>query len=146
MVGGNIGVKCRLAVRGFKDTFQDLDTYAGTSIRSGQRIVYAVAAENDDFILFSYDVGQAFAKGLTFEYLSNLTGAECRAVQFDVPAADLDCLKQIKWFEHFNLLLQILTMLKPIDGLNDVPRAWRNKLIRFLRAGDGASSCTQSPS
>ena len=29
MIEGNVGVKCRLAIRGFKDKFQDLDTYVG---------------------------------------------------------------------------------------------------------------------
>ena len=89
---------------GFKDKFQDLDTYAGTTSRSGQRIANAVAAGNKDFILFSFDVSQAFAKGLTFEEFNRLTGTECRAVQFDVPKVVLDCLKQIMGVEHFNPL------------------------------------------
>ena len=67
MIEGNVGVQCRLTVRGFKDKFQDLDTYAGPTSRSGQRLVNAVAAENEDFILLSFDVSQAFAKGLAFE-------------------------------------------------------------------------------
>ena len=33
MIEGSVGVKCRLAVRGFKDKFQDLGTYAGTICR-----------------------------------------------------------------------------------------------------------------
>ena len=35
MIDGNVGVKCRLAVRGFKDKFQDLGAYAGTTSRPG---------------------------------------------------------------------------------------------------------------
>ena len=62
MIEGNVGVNCRFIVRGFKDKFQDFDTYAGTISRSGQRLVNAVAAEIEDFILFSFDVSQAFAK------------------------------------------------------------------------------------
>ena len=96
MIEGSVGVECRLIVRGFKDQFQDFDTYAGTTCRSGQRIFNAVAVERRDFILFSFDASQAFAKGLTFEEFSRLTGIECRAVRFDVPTADLDCLEQIK--------------------------------------------------
>ena len=69
MIEGNVGVNCRFALRGFKYKFQDLDNYAGTSCRSSQRFVNDVAAENEDFILFSFDVGQACAKGLTFESL-----------------------------------------------------------------------------
>lgn len=56
MIDGNLGANCMLTVRGFKDEFQDLDAYAGTTGRSGQRLVNAVAAENPDFILFSLDV------------------------------------------------------------------------------------------
>ena len=59
---GNVGVKCRFAVRGFKDELQDLDAYAGTINRSGHRLVNAVASENRDFILCLLDVSQAFAK------------------------------------------------------------------------------------
>ena len=69
MIEGNAVVKYRLTVRGFKDEFQDLDTYAGTTRQSGQRLLDAVAAENEDFIMFSFDVSQAFAKGLTFDEL-----------------------------------------------------------------------------
>ena len=136
----NVGAKCRLTVRGFNDKFQDLDTYAGTTSRSGQRIVNAVGAENDKFILFSFDVSQAFAKGWTFEELSKLTGTSCRAVQFDVPKADLDCLNQIRGFEHFNPAIDIFTMLKPTYGLKDAPRAWRNKPHQVL---EGRQQCQQ---
>ena len=140
MIGGNVGTKCRLTVRGFKDKFQDLDTYVGTTSRSGQRIVNAVAAENQNIILFSLGVSQAIAEGLTFEEFSKLTGTECRTVQFDVPKADLDCLKQIRGFEHFNPATETLTMLKPIYGLKEVPRAWREKL---LQVHEGCLQCRQ---
>ena len=39
MIEGSVGVKCRLIVRGFKDRFQDLDAYAGTTSKSGQRVL-----------------------------------------------------------------------------------------------------------
>ena len=70
MVEGNVGVKCRLAVRGFRGTFQDLDTYVTTICRFGKRLANAFAAENQWFTLFSLDVRQAFAKGMTFEEFS----------------------------------------------------------------------------
>ena len=140
VIEGNVGAKCRLIVRGFKDQPQDLDTYVGTISRSGQRIVNAVAAENEHFILSSFDVNQASVKWLRFEDLSKLTGTECRAVQFDVPMADLDCLKQIRGFENFNPAIEILTMLKPIYGLNGAPRAWRKKLHQVL---EGWLQCRQ---
>ena len=46
MIQGNVGVKCRSTVRGFKDQFQDSDAYAGAIDRSGQRFANVVAAEN----------------------------------------------------------------------------------------------------
>ena len=95
MIEGNVGVTCKLTIRGFKDKFQDLDIYVGTASRSCQRPVNAVAVENDNFILFSFDVRLAFANGLTFEELSKLTRIESRAVQFDVFRHDLQCLRKI---------------------------------------------------
>ena len=58
MIDGNVGVKCTLVVRGIKGEFQDSDTYAGTTSRSGQRFANAVAAGNQEFILSSCDVSQ----------------------------------------------------------------------------------------
>ena len=57
--------------------------------------VNAVAAEHSDFVLFSFDASQAFAKEMTFAEISALTGVELREVQFDVPAADLKVLQQV---------------------------------------------------
>ena len=72
LIEGNVGIICRLTVRGFKDKIPDPDTYAGTISRSGQRVVNVVAAENSEFTLVSFDVSRAFAKGMTFEELSTL--------------------------------------------------------------------------
>ena len=44
VIDGNVGAKCRLTVRNFKNKFQDPDTYARTTSRSGQKIVITVAA------------------------------------------------------------------------------------------------------
>ena len=67
-------VKCRIAVRGFKDRCVELETYAGTATRNGQRIVNSIVAQQEDFVLFSFDISKAFAKGMTFEELARLTG------------------------------------------------------------------------
>ena len=53
MIEGSVAVKCRFIVRGFKDRSQDFDTYVGTISRSAQRVVNAVAVENNDFIFVS---------------------------------------------------------------------------------------------
>lgn len=119
-------------MRGFTGKFQDLDAYAGTIRCSGQRSVDAVAAGNAHFILSSFDVSQACAKGLAFEELSKLSVAQCRAVLFDVPKLDLQCLRSIKGFEDFNPACETVSVLKPIFGLKGAPRAWRKQLHQVL--------------
>ena len=104
--------------------------YAGTASRSGQRIVNSVAAQHEDWVLFSFDVSQAFAKGMTFEELARLTGMPLRAVEFDLAPEDVQLLKKLKGFEDYNPLKETLQMVKPIYGLKDAPRAWRKKLTR----------------
>ena len=80
MIDGNVGARCRITGRGSKDTFQDLGVYAGTISRSGQKLVNTVAAENFDFVLFRFDVSDAFIKTLTFEESSALTGFYCSGI------------------------------------------------------------------
>ena len=63
-------------MRGFKDRDQSYETFAGTASRAGQRIVNTMVAQDDDMELFSFDVSQAFAKGLTFEEYARLTGQQ----------------------------------------------------------------------
>ena len=121
MVDGILSIKCRLTARGFKDKMQELETYAGTTSRSGQRLVNLVAAQEEDFVLFSFDVSQAFAKGMTFKELSALTGTELREVQFDIPKADLEILRQIPAFKGYDPYKECLNMIKPIYGLKDAP-------------------------
>ena len=94
MIGVNVGVKCRFVVGWFNGNFQDLDTYVSSTSRSGQRLANAVAAENVEFILFSFDVGRAFAKGMRFEEFSALFGQDVRAVEF-VFKDDADCLRDL---------------------------------------------------
>ena len=87
-------VKGRMTVRGFKDhDGEDLNTYAGTASRWGQRIVNAVTAQEEEWVLFSFDVSLAFAKGLSFEELAELTGEPLRVVQFEVSHADAQILR-----------------------------------------------------
>ena len=88
-VDGKLIIKARLTMRGFKDRSEDLETFAGTATRSGQRVVNSITAQHEDFVLFSFDVSQAFAKGLTFEEYARLTGTQLRQVEFDVAADDV---------------------------------------------------------
>ena len=71
-----------------------------------------------------------------------MTGTACRAVQFDVPTHDFECLWQIKGFEDFGPACETLMVLKPVHGLKDAPppRAWRTKLHQVL---EGLQSCQQ---
>ena len=94
MIEGNVGVKYWLTVRRFKHKLQDLDTHAGATSISGQRLANGIAAENPDINLFSLDVRQPFAKRMTFEEFSALSGQNVRKVEFDVPKADIDCLRE----------------------------------------------------
>ena len=121
-------IKCRLTMRGFKDRQTSLETYAGTTSRAGQRLVNCIVAQEEDWELFSIDVAQAFAKGLTFEQMARLTGTQLRAVEFELPPSDVALLRKIEGFQTFDALTEVLRMLKPIYGLKDAPRAWRKCL------------------
>ena len=127
-IDGVLSIKCRITMRGFKDRDQSYETFAGTASRAGQRIVNTMVAQDDDMELFSFDVSQAFAKGLTFEEYARLTGQQLRAVQFRVAPSDVPLVRRIKGYEDFDPDKEVLTMLKAIYGLKDAPRAWRKRL------------------
>ena len=122
-------------MRGFKDLCKDMETFAGAATRWAQRLVNSVAAQHEDFALSAFDVGSAFANGMTFAELAELTGEPLRAVQFELSAADVALLQCIPGFENFNPHLECLSMIKPIYGLKDAPRAWRKKLHVILTEG-----------
>ena len=132
MIDGKLEIKVRLTMRGFKDRDQDLETFAGTATRTGQKVVNHCVAQNPNFELFSFDVSQAFAKGLTFEDLSQLTGTEVRKVQFRLAPEDIPILRKIPGYEDFDPETEVLEMIKPIYGLKDAPRAWRKRLHQVL--------------
>jgi len=82
-------IKSRITMRGFKDRCEWMETFAGTASRWAQRVVNSCTVQEEDFVLFSFDVGSAFAKGMTFEELSRLTGEPLRAVEFDLASEDV---------------------------------------------------------
>lgn len=110
---------------------QYLYIYVGNG-RSGQRLVNAVAAGHGEFILFSFDVSQAFVKGLTFEELGALIGIGIRKAELDVPKHDFGFSRQIKGFETFHSVVEVLALFKFIYGLKDAPRALRTALHQVL--------------
>ena len=131
-IDGKKGIKCRLTMRGFKDRTTDLETFAGTASRCGQRVVNTMAAQEDTFELWSFDVSQAFAKGLTFDELAELTDTPLRKVEFDLSPEDVAILKQIPGYETFDPTRETLSMSKAMYGLKDAPRAWRKRLHQVL--------------
>ena len=131
-VDGKIIIKCRITMRGFRDKEITIETFAGTASRRGQRIVNSIVAQNEDFILFSYDVSQAFAKGMTFEEYARATGEQLREVEFEVTAEDAELIRKLPGFEDFDYKTEVLKMLKAIYGLKDAPRAWRKRLHEVL--------------
>lgn len=59
----------------------------------------------------------AFAKGMTFTELSELTGTQLRSEQFDLRGEDIRLLRQIPGFESVDPARESLDMVKPIYGL-----------------------------
>mgnify|MGYP003328451570 CR=1 FL=1 len=119
-------------MRGFKDRCQTLETFAGTASRCGQRIINSVIAQHPEWELFSLDVSQAFAKGMTFEELARLTGEQLRHVEVDLDAEDVALIRTIPGYTDFNPRTETLQMLKAVYGLKDAPHAWRKRLHQVL--------------
>lgn len=65
---------------------------------------------------------------MAFEELSAFSGQGVRKVEFDVPKVGIECLPQLLDLRDFGPAKETFTMLKPICGLKDDPRAWRTKL------------------
>ena len=55
-----------------------------------------------------------------------------RTVEFDLHPRDIPILRKLEGFEDFNPRKETLRMIKPIYGLKDAPRAWRQKLHQVL--------------
>ena len=126
-------IKGRMTVRGFKDRDESaLETFAGTASRSDQRVVDSVSALEPDWVSFSIDVSQAFAKGMSFDELAEEKGEPARQVEFQLAGADLDILRKIPGFSDYDPAHEVLEMTKPTYGPKDAPRAWRRKLHKVL--------------
>ena len=133
MINGQRGVKSRVTMRGFKDRAgQDLAIFVGTASRWGQRFVNFAIAQNTEFEFFAFDVSAAFAKGMTFQELADFAGDTLCEVQFDLDTMSLELLKSLPGFKDFDPATETLSMVKPIYGLKDAPRAWQQKLNSIL--------------
>ncbi len=78
-----------MTVRGFQYRATQLETFAGTASRGDQRLVDPISVLSPTGEEFSLDVGKAFANGMTFAELSELTGQPLRNVEFQLNGEDL---------------------------------------------------------
>ena len=118
---------CRFAVRGFKDTFQELEMHAGTTGRADQRIVNTIVVDRGDFSVWLFDVSNAFAKAMAFEEFCVLIGTQIRAVQFDIPRPDVETSRQIADFKDHGPDVAMFGMIQLIYGIKDAPGGWVEK-------------------
>ena len=129
-IEGKRVIKARLTVQGFKDR-QQVDNYAGTTSRWGQRLILIIAAQMK-WSLHSADVSEAFLRGLSFEEVAKEPGETMRACELQLPPGCTPMLQELKGMEHFNEVTEVLRMLKPGYGLKDAPRLWNKALKRVL--------------
>lgn len=141
MIEGLKAIKARLTVHGFKDAdAETLSTYASTACKWAQRLVCATAAQMR-WELCSADVSSAFIRSLTFEEMAKLNGTEVRTAGFLMPKGSEEALRQIPGFEKYDPTIHEVVMCKPIYGLKDAPRAWRQRLHASLIKLKGRNMC-----
>jgi hypothetical protein len=124
LVDGKRIIKARLTVRGYKDLQGgEVKTMAATASRWGQRVVCMAAVQND-WVLYSADVSQAFLQGMSFDEVAKLKGEVKRSVQFEVPPGSVPILRMLDGYEDFDGSTEVLDMLRGGFGLKDAPRLW----------------------
>ena len=80
LVDGCMVIKARLVIRGFMDRQQGgLDTASFTARRTSQRMVLSVAVQYG-WRLFSWDIANAFLRGLSFEELAAQQGGNASEI------------------------------------------------------------------
>ena len=125
-------------LRGFKDRdAPDLDTYAGTSTRTSQRIVTSEAACRG-WGLTAIDVKKAFLKGISYDELARCSGKPRREVNFDLSPDAVKVLRQCKGYEDFDPRTEVLSMTKPGTGCKDAPKCFALKLAEATNGVFGA--------
>eukprot|EP00971_Amphidinium_carterae_P018913 372341-Amphidinium_carterae.3 len=97
---------------------------------------------NSHYVLQSWDIGSAFAQGLSFAELARSTGEQIRSVQLEIDAGDVELIRAQEGFESFCPLTETLDLLKPVYGLKDAPRAWELRLRQLLTEGGLRPSMT----
>ena len=128
-------IRCRLALRGFKDQGADwLETYAGTAGRTSQRILTSEAANHPHWEFLTIDVNKAFLPGATYKGLEQLTGEAPREVCFTLTRGMAEMLKLIPGYESYDERIHCLKCDKPGTGSKDAPRAFSIKLSAVTRS------------
>eukprot|EP00971_Amphidinium_carterae_P299393 5948730-Amphidinium_carterae.1 len=140
-IDGKKAIKSRITLRGFREK-GDYQTYAGTAARCTQRIINSLAMMSPYYILQSWDIGSAFAQGLSFAELARKTGEHVRSVQLEIDAGDVELIRAQEGFESFCPLTETLDLQKPVYGLKDAPRAWELRLRQLLTEGGLRPSMT----
>ena len=114
-------IRSRLTVRGFKDRDKGyVETHAGTSSKTSQTLIVSEAVKRR-WKLCTTDISAAFLQGVTYEELSQLTGAEVREVNFEIAPDQLRLFRQLPGFSDFNPKEEVIHLEKPGIGLIDAP-------------------------
>ena len=83
--------------------------------------------------LYSFDVSQAFLRGITFQELSDSGESQVmRHVELDLPPGSVSLLQSLPGYSDFNAATETLSLIKPGYGLKDAPRLWNLALTRCL--------------
>ena len=143
MIDGKRQVKSRLTIRGFQDMSVDVNTYAGTATRWGQRMIASVSRQRT-WRIFMSDVSSAFLRSMTFQQMSELSGVDAREVSFDPPTGSAGYFRELPGMNQYNEATMTLGMLKPVYGLKDAPKAWKLQLDRVLRLAGGQQCHTDT--
>ena len=148
LVDGCKVIKARLVIRGFMDRQQGgLDTASFTARRTSQRMVLSVAVQYG-WRLFSWDIGNAFLRGLSFEELAAQQGGNAsetlREACFDPPADVYTILQGWNKFKGANKFSHMLRLLKGAYGFKDAPKLWKKRLEEFFNNHEGEQSMLDS--
>ena len=123
-------IRMRLTLRGFKDRdANDIETYAGTSSRTSQRLVTSEAV-CQGWKLTTIDVKKAFLKGISYAELARTTGAPLREVCFELSPEVVTLLRQFPGYKDFDPRTEVLAMTKPGTGCKDAPKCFAIKLAQ----------------
>ena len=133
IIDGKKQVKARLVIRGFMDQQQGaLDTASFTARRSSQRLVLSVAVQHS-WALFSWDIGNAFLRGLSFAEISEQGANDImREACLDPPQDVYSLLQSTEGFRGTSKHSHLLKLLKGAYGLKDAPKLWKKRLDKFL--------------